>query len=164
MLPISTPSLFHQDFVAFAVVDCGAEKKAGGGMRQQGSHDGCKDILQREPAVLSLFLAKGTRVDVESMKQLQGTVDAHAVPHVTQLLNEGQGHPPLSQSRDRHRCFHPHTINTQTKPMNLYRNTARVLSPLFCSRAMRGQLRDGCARCRCQTNQWRSPQCCECCV
>ncbi len=78
--------------------------------QQQGSHDGCKDILQREPAVLSLFLAKGTRVDVESMKQLQGTVDAHAVPHVTQLLNEGQGHPPSSQSRHSHGCFHPHTF------------------------------------------------------
>ena len=72
-------------------------------MRQeQGSHGGCKDILQREPVVLSLFLAKGTRVDVEGMRQLQGTIDAHAVPHVTQLLNEGQGHPPSSQSRHNH--------------------------------------------------------------
>ncbi len=94
MLPLFTPSLFPQDFVAFVVVDCGAEK-AGGGMRQeQGSHGGCKEILQREPVVLSLFLAKGTRVEVENMRQLQGVVDAHAVPHVMQLLNEGQGHPP----------------------------------------------------------------------
>jgi hypothetical protein len=82
---------YFQDFVAFVVVDCGKEKpNSGGGMQAERGHGGCRSVENRDPVLLTLFLGKGSSVDLDSMQQLHAAIDARVTPRVSQLLNEGR--------------------------------------------------------------------------
>jgi hypothetical protein len=85
------PDYYYQDFVAFVVVDCGKEKpNSGGGMQAEHGHGGCRSVENRDPVLLTLFLGKGSSVDLDSMQQLHAAIDARVTPRIAQLLNEGK--------------------------------------------------------------------------
>ena len=92
--------------MAFVVVDCGADTAGGGFHDHRGGaasdQMGCADVLNRNPASLTLLLSNGRRVDVPGMEQLHGTLTSHVPHRVKQLLNEGASHAQPRISRAKH--------------------------------------------------------------